>query len=58
MVLHSKAHTDFRRSVASKAKHAPQKRAKSKWAAEELALWALLIVAAVILISSLLGRAC
>ena len=58
MALHPKAHTDFHRSVASSAKHAPQKRAKSKWAGEELALWVVLIVGAIILTGTLLGRAC
>jgi hypothetical protein len=58
MAVHSKAHADFHRSVASKVKHARPKRTRTKWAAEELALWAVLIVAAVVLISTLIQRAC
>ncbi|MBZ5545599.1 MAG: hypothetical protein LAO07_18295 [Acidobacteriia bacterium] len=58
MALPTKAHTDFRRSVGSSAKHAPPKRTRSKRATEELALWVVLVVVAVTLISTLLGRAC
>jgi hypothetical protein len=58
VALHAKAHADFQRSLASSAKHTPPKRTKSKWAAEELGLWAVLVVVAVILISTLLARAC
>jgi hypothetical protein len=58
MALHSKAHTDLHRSVVSKVKHAPPKRTKSKWATEELTLWAVLIVVTLIFISTLLERAC
>jgi hypothetical protein len=58
MALHSRAHADFRRSIASRTKHSPQKRSKTKWATEELVLWAVLIVAAVALVGSLLSRAC
>jgi hypothetical protein len=58
MAIHSKAHMDFRRSVTSKAKGKSQKHHESKWAGEELALWAVLIVLAVILLSVLLERAC
>jgi hypothetical protein len=58
MALHSKAHIDFHRSAASSARHAPPKRTKSKWAIEELVLWGVLVVAAVVLVSTLLVRAC
>ena len=58
MALHAKAHADFQRSFASSAKHVPPKRPKSKWAGEELALWVMLIVAAVVLVSTLIQRAC
>jgi len=58
MALHTKVHADFHRSVGSGAKHAPQKHTKSKWAAEELALWAVLVVVVVVFISTLIERAC
>jgi hypothetical protein len=58
MALHSKAHSDFRRSVASGAKQSPPKRTKSKWAGEEMALWAVLIVVVAIFLSTLIQRAC
>jgi len=58
MALHSKAHTDFRRSVAAGAKHSPPKRSKSKSAAEELALWAVLVVVVIVFISTLIERSC
>jgi hypothetical protein len=58
VALHAKAHADFRRSVTSTAKHAPEKRSKSKWAGEELALWVVLIVVVVIFLSTLIQRAC
>jgi hypothetical protein len=58
VVSRTKAHADFRRSVASGAKHAPQRRTRSKWAGEELALWVVLIVAAVVLLITLIERAC
>jgi hypothetical protein len=58
VALHTKAHADFHRSLASSAKHAPPKHTKSKWAGEELALWVVLVVAAVVLVSTLIARAC
>ena len=58
MALHPKAHTDSHRSDASSPKPAPPKRTRSKWAGEELALWVVLVLVAVILISTLLRRAC